>query len=256
MIGCDAAVSSNALPEGTVPSRLPIPVDKILAAISDPVCPSCAGMGRWRQKQRCRTCNGKGTTANIIERCTVCQGRGQLPAELIRRTTECSLCEGYGVVYEACRDCRQTGCLEGTDEYCEQCSGSGEVSFAQRVVDEGSLPYLEHILQRLVEYARQPTQEGLLKACHLDILLLDVCKSVNELDRSHAEQKLPASFRVAFGNARVTLKRQMQAFEERAANESVALRATILQEMHRLRSEAHEAREAIQGRFWTGLGHW
>lgn len=212
-------------------------------------------MGRWPRKQRCRTCNGKGTTAEILEQCTICQGRGQLPDDSARPLT-CSLCDGFGVLYQECWECKQTGCIEGSDDYCQQCNGSGEVSFALRIVSEGSLPYLHYLLARLEQYAEQKTQDDLLKACSLDTLLLEVCGSVNELDRTIAEQLLPAAFRVAYGKARVTLKRNMQAFEERAASERVALRSTFVQEMTRLRSQAQQARDAIQGRFWTGLGHW
>jgi hypothetical protein len=238
-----------------MPARLPISVDDILAAIKESVCPSCHGLGRWRRKQRCLTCNGKGATPKIVERCTICQGRGQVPTESAE-PIDCPLCDGHGVIYEDCWECGRTGCLEGSDDYCEPCSGAGVVPFACRVAKEADLLYLRHVLDKLIEYSRKQTQEDLVKACKLDALLLDVRGFVNEQDRTRADRLLPAAFRVAFGDARVSLKQSMRAFEERAASERLELRSTFVQEMSRLRTETKDLQDAIQGQFWSGLGHW
>ncbi len=237
-----------------MPARLPISVEQILAAIGDAACQCCRGIGRWRRRQRCRTCNGKGTTAEIIEQCTICQGRGQLPDEFARPVT-CSLCDGCGVIYQDCWECKQTGFLEEGDEYCGVCLGTGEVPLARRVAETAEPQYIRHLVQRLEEYTSRGSRSDLAKACAIDALLHESLKHAYQMAPRRDKDLFSEEIRVAFGAARMTLGQRIRQREEQDRREKLQAKAEYVQALALMRSRAQETTHGLNSEYWHGLGY-
>lgn len=238
-----------------MPGKLPIAVDHILQAVAHAKCRGCRGLGRWRTKVRCPTCNGKGTTAEIVEICTVCEGRGQL-LNAARVTVDCDLCDGYGAFYRECWECRQAGFIHEGDDYCGTCNGAGETSLAGKVAVDGDVRYVRHLLARLREYTERGSEQDLEKACGLDGLLIDIIKRACEIKPPRDRELFPQADRIAYGNMRVVLHRAVEEQEKRAARERIEQRAEFVEAARQLRSQTREIRSDLRQRFWEGLGHW
>jgi hypothetical protein len=235
--------------------KLPIAVDDVLHAFAHAACPECQGLGRWRTKVRCATCNGKGTTAEIAEICTVCQGRGQLasgdgPPPLI-----CDLCDGFGVLFRECWECKQAGFTYLGDDYCRTCEGGGEIPFARKVAAAGAVPYVRHLVAKLEEYTARGSQEDLEKACRLDDLLLESLKHAHAMNPRRDGELFSDELRGQYSVARMTLGQAVREQEERSQRERKQMQVEFTEAVRRLRAKSQEIRDDIQGRFWDGLGH-
>lgn len=211
-------------------------------------------MGRWRTKKRCPTCNGKGSTSDIEEICAACTGRGQVPDAKAQRV-DCPLCLGFGVAYRACWECKQTGFVEEGDEYCGTCSGAGEMPFATKVAREAERPYVRHLIERIDEYTRKGTQEGMVRACALDNLLHDALRQAYTMAPRRDNELFSQELRIAFGAVRVRLGQQARRLEEQSRNERRQSMADFVEALHRLRLRAQEIREELNRRYWDGLGY-
>ena len=237
-----------------MPPKLPIAVDDILQALKSPECNNCQGMGRWRTKKRCTTCNGKGTTAEIMEICTVCKGRGQLPDRSVRRV-ECSLCRGFGVVYQECWECKHTGFVEEGDEYCDVCRGAGEVPLAGKVAEAADPKYIRHLVQKLEEYAEKGSQVDLTKACAIDALLHNALKHAYQITPRRDRDLFSEEIRVAFGIARMKLGQKMRQCEEESQRKKLQARAEYAQALALIRSRVQETKHDLNSEYWHGLGY-
>ena len=237
-----------------MPPKLPIAVDDILQALKSSECSNCQGMGRWRTKQRCRSCNGKGTTADITEVCTVCKGRGQLPDRSLQRV-DCSLCGGFGFLFRECWECKQTGFVEEGDEYCDVCHGSGEVPFALKVAETEGPPYIRHLVRKLEEYAEKGSQADLTKACAIDAVLHDALKHAYQMTPRRDRELFSEEIRLAFGDARMTLGRKMRQCEEENRRMQLQAKAEYVQAIALVRSRVQEITHDLNSEYWHGLGY-
>jgi hypothetical protein len=235
-------------------AKLPIAVDDILQAVSNSVCTECRGLGRWRTKVRCETCNGKGSTREITEMCAVCQGRGQIPGTAGTPVT-CALCEGFGVAYRDCWECKKVGFTYPQDDYCGRCGGAGEIPLAVMVATIGSGPYVRHLVMRLKEYTERGGQEDLEKACGLDDLLLDTLKRAHGLNPRRDHELFSDEVRGLYSVTRMTLGQAVRQHEERSRRERAQMRTEFTEAARRLRARSLEIRSYLGGRFWDGLGH-
>lgn len=237
-----------------MPEKLPISVDDILHAVAHAACPECRGLGRWRTKVRCGTCNGKGTTAEIAEICNVCQGRGQLPNGGLPPLT-CDLCHGFGAAYRECWECKQAGFVYEGDDYCGTCEGAGEIPFSRKVATTAAAPYVRHLVSKMNEYTKRGAQEDLEKACGLDDLLLDALKQAHALNPRRDRELFSNEVRGLYSVARMQLSQAVRQQEEEMRCERLQMRAEFAEAVRRLQARSKEIRDDIQGRFWDGLGH-
>lgn len=104
-------------------------------------CPACWGFG----EKQCSTCAGTGYGKKVIaEKCTKCDGKGQIEFQMTRGTRPCPTCRGGGKIFKGrdacytcngrariiCKECRGSGrctqCGGGGRNPCSICSGSGQ----------------------------------------------------------------------------------------------------------------------------------
>jgi len=186
--------------------KLPISIDDILKALAlkNTVCSECHGMGSWRTKKRCNICNGKGSKG-IDSTCSRCKGRGQ-SANSSGEPEDCTLCDGFGIIFTKCWTCEQTGCVVGTkNEYCHVCNGGGNVPFCHTVAKEADRPYIQYLVQMMSDYVEQG--DHLEKAQAIDTLLSDSFQHASE--QNPRNDPFSEEIRVAFNNAHEALAQKL-----------------------------------------------
>jgi hypothetical protein len=234
--------------------KLPIAVDDVLNAVAHAICPECRGLGRWRTKVRCGACNGKGSTTEITEICSLCQGRGQLPNGGLPPLT-CDLCDGFGAAYRDCWECKQAGFIYQGDDYCGTCKGAGEIRFARKIAATATAPYVRHLVSKLIDCIQRGVQEDLEKACGLDDLLLDALKVAHAMNPPRDRELFSDEVRGLYSVARMQLGQAVRQNEDRRRRERAQMRAEFAEAVRRFQARSKEIRDDIQGRFWDGLGH-
>jgi len=236
-----------------MPPALPIAVSDILAAVREPRCNQCGGLGRWRTKLKCPTCNGSGTTAEITEICVACNARGQVPGAT-GEPLDCALCNRFGVVFRDCWECARRGFVEKGDDYCVKCKGTGETPLALLIAETAQPQYVRHLIRCISENA-QAGGNRLAAAIELDRLLHATLKEAYRLRPARDDELFSPDARLAFGDARLQLGQAVRRREEQERSEAAAGRAELLAMISELRSRAIEMSDQTERQYWSGLGY-
>ena len=189
-------------------------------------------------------------TAAVLEICTACDGRGQLPDSNLQRV-ECPLCEGYGVLFAECVQCKKQGFTEGADEYCDTCHGEGRISLARRVAETAEPRYVRYLVDLLRDYSQRHSQADLSKASELDAVLREVQETACNLVPKRDRELFPEQLCLSMNIARKALAQAMRLRSEQDQQE----RATLLNEARGTRGGQQDLRsesERLHNKYWQG----